>query len=752
MSPPRRIGYVIWSLGLGGAEQVVIRLAAECARRGREVRVYTLNAPGVFADRLQPLGIPVVSIGKRGPLDVGALVRLKRAFEEWRPDVVHTHLWGANLWGRVAARMARVPTIIVTEHNVDTWKRGMHLAVDRWLAPWATRLVAVSQQVREFYETRGVGRGRWHVIYNGIDPQPPTPQRRGQAFQALGIGSDEPVAGWVGRLVPAKAPEIFLEAAAIAMRELPALKVLIVGDGPLRREAEAHARRLGIGHRVVFAGLRHDVPELLQGMNALVFSSDREGFSMAMLEAMACGVPVIATRVGGTPELIESGVTGLLVPPRDPGALAQQMIALLNAPATAEAIRQASRARITQQFSLRAMVDAYDTLYRAGETGAEAAGAALPTKIVYVIDHLGAGGAQRQLVELVRRLPRAQWDPVVVCLSRDHTALASELEDANVPVRVIGQHGVFDPACLWILTRLLQRERPAIVHTWLFTADTYGRLAARLANTGRVVCSIRNTVDDMPWHHRLVHRWLSGGTACVTVNAEAIRSRLVRDVGIPEQKVRTIYNGVEVRPPGFAAANGASRDAWHIPAQSALVAMIARLAPQKDHRTLLQAVRHLLDRGVPVCCLLVGDGPLRATIDEWVAEFGLREQVRLLGQREDIPQVLEQIDLCVLATHFEGCSNVIMEAMAAGKPVIATDVGGNAELVVDGETGLLVPPRDPEALAAACRKLLQDPETARMMGARGRQRIVERFSSARMVEQTLGLYAELLGHTKAGQG
>jgi glycosyltransferase involved in cell wall biosynthesis len=358
-----RVAQVIWSLGLGGAEQVVIRLAASLDRRRFDPFVCCLDQPGLFAPRAEAAGVEVVALGKRGPLDVRAAWRLARLLRSRRVDVVHTHLWGASLWGRIAAVGARVPVIVTTEHNVDSWKKTHHFALDRALAPATTHLVAVSQQVREFYEARGVGRGRWRVVYNGVDTSAAPHRERGAAFQELGLGKADPVVGLVGRLVPAKAPEVFLRALALAAARVPGLRGLVVGDGPLRSKVEAEARRLGLGARVVFAGLRQDVPELLPGLDALVFSSLREGLSMAMLEAMAAGVPVVATDVGGTPELIAHGVTGLLVPPGRPESLADALVGLLEDAAGGERIRREARRCVEERFSLEKMTAAHEALY-----------------------------------------------------------------------------------------------------------------------------------------------------------------------------------------------------------------------------------------------------------------------------------------------------------------------------------------------------------------------------------------------------
>lgn len=364
-----RIGHVIWSLGLGGAEQVVIQLAAESVRRGHAVTVFTLNAPGTFSARAEAAGVRVVSVEKRGRYDVTVLGRLAAAFRRARLDVVHTHLWGAQVWGRIAAAMARTPVVVATEHNLDPWKPRGYFLLDRLLSRLTTHLVAVSGPVREFYEQRGVGRGRWHVVRNGITVAPDEPRRLRDAHRALGIRDGDRVIGWVGRLVPAKLPGDFLDAVSRVAVRVPRIRALVVGDGPLRAETEARARELGLEERVLFAGLRTDVQDLLAGMEALVFSSEREGLSIAMLEGMAAGVPIVATRVGGTPELVEDGHSGVLVPAHAPAELASAIAGVLEDGALAAALARGARETIAGRFSFEAMAAAYEALYRSRSPG-----------------------------------------------------------------------------------------------------------------------------------------------------------------------------------------------------------------------------------------------------------------------------------------------------------------------------------------------------------------------------------------------
>ena len=248
------------------------------------------------------------------------------------------------------------------------------------------------------------------------------------------------------------------------------------------------------------------------------------------------------------------------------------------------------------------------------------------------------------------------------------------------------------------LADILSQLQPDIVQTWLFEAGVYGRLAALWTKRPVVVAAVRNTIDDLRWHHRLITRLLSYATTCTTVNADAMRSGFV-SLGIPESTIRTIRNGIDLQAFPRLPKDPEAVESWGIPRGSTIVAMAARMAPQKDYATFLKAAKLVLAQAPGTYFLLIGDGPDRGSIEATIRELGIHDRTRLLGVRHDVWTILNNIDIFVLSTHFEGCSNVIMEAMAAGKPVVATKAGGNAELVTDGRTGFMTPIGDPTAMA-----------------------------------------------------
>ena len=369
-------------------------------------------------------------------------------------------------------------------------------------------------------------------------------------------------------------------------------------------------------------------------------------------------------------------------------------------------------------------------------------------KLVYVIDDLGLGGAQRQLTELVKALPRDRYAVEVVSLSAKKNAYEKPLREAGIPLTFIDHSGTWSWSTLFRVYGRLKDLKPDIVHTWLFTADLYGRLAAYLARVPHVICAFRSTIDDMPRHYRWVHRLLAHGTTSFTINAKMIRTGLVQELGLPSHKIHTIYNGIDVAGIPLTHSNGHYDQEWQIPSGARIVMMVARMAPPKDHRTFLKAARKVAKQMPETYFVLAGDGPLRGRVEGWVSEWGLRERTRILGARHDVLQFLHQASVIVLSTHFEGCSNVILEAMAASKPVVATNVGGNAELVVHGQTGWTVPREDADALAEAIVNLLSDEEGAKRMGANGRTRVEKNFSLQAMVRETQAFYDRTLSNGK----
>jgi glycosyltransferase involved in cell wall biosynthesis len=355
-----RIVQFITPSQIGGAEVHVLSLAARLRRRGHEVTVVCPRGRALERE-LRARGLPLWAPRTTGKFDPATLLRLAGRLRRWRADVLHTHLSTASLLGSLAARLVGVPAI-ATVHGLNT----------RTCFRFAGRLIAVSQAVKQHLVAQGVPADRIRVIYNGIDlPLGPKAARRDLAAGMMRL-SQAVVVGTVGRLGPEKGHRYLLEAVAelARRRELPPIQVLIVGEGRELVALRALAARLGIAERVTFAGFQRDVWPYLAAMDVFVLPSLKEGLSLSALEAMALGKPVVASRVGGTPEVVEDGVTGMLGPPRDGSALAEALASLLGRRQAMAEMGKAGRQRVAERFDAERMANQIEHLYREAAEGA----------------------------------------------------------------------------------------------------------------------------------------------------------------------------------------------------------------------------------------------------------------------------------------------------------------------------------------------------------------------------------------------
>ncbi len=358
-----KVLHLIWALDLGGAERQVIEIVKGLDRSRFEPTVGCLVRKGRWGEALEAEGTPVVDFAKRPGLDVALLPRLTRFIRQGGFEIVHTHAFTASSWGRAAATIARVPAIVAHEHSGFSLESPPRRVVDRMLAHWTSRWVVVSEALaRDLVRIEGLPLSKLVVVRNGVSRQPASPDavQRARA-ELLGDGFTE-LLGTVGRLERRKGLEVLLEAYLRLAPRRPGLALALVGDGPLRSELEEEVRERGIADRVRFTGRREDVAAVLGALDVFALPSHTEGLSIALLEAALAGCAIVATDVGGNSEVVRDGRNGLLVPPRDPSALADAVRALLDDPRRARELgRQA--ARDVQRFSADAMIRAIESLY-----------------------------------------------------------------------------------------------------------------------------------------------------------------------------------------------------------------------------------------------------------------------------------------------------------------------------------------------------------------------------------------------------
>jgi glycosyltransferase involved in cell wall biosynthesis len=358
----------------GGAERLAIELAMRldrerfeptlCVSRFYERGDARFRDSGLGAlDRLERAHVRVLPLKRERTLDVGAWLRLARYLRRERVEVLHAHKFGSNVWGTLVGRAARVPVVLAHEHTWSYEGQPLRRFLDRELiARGADRLIAVSRaDRRRMLEVEGIDERRTMFIPNGIVGLPPPSGRDVRA--QLEIEAGAPLLGVVGTLRPQKAHGTLLRALPSLRTEWPGIRLLIIGSGPDRASVEGLAEELGVRESVRFLGDRADVPDLLAALDVAVCCSDFEGSPLSVMEYMDAALPIAATSVGGVPDLIDSGVHGLLVAPGDPDALAGAIAALLRDPEGARAMGARARARRRSEFDIDVQVRTLEALY-----------------------------------------------------------------------------------------------------------------------------------------------------------------------------------------------------------------------------------------------------------------------------------------------------------------------------------------------------------------------------------------------------
>jgi glycosyltransferase involved in cell wall biosynthesis len=362
-----KVIHLVEDMKTGGAERVIADIAEGLDRNRYDVRVWCITRGGDTADELTEKGIAVMILGISSYHNPFKILKLKRLLREAAPDIVHTHGYFASVIGRLSAQKADVSVILAHVHSTYWDYKKRHIFMERKLSRFTDKIICCSKAVENFVrDFEKIGKGKTAVIYNGVDeerfyPREDTPSIRSE----LGIDENAPLVGTVSSLTPHKGHEYLFRAASLVKEEFPSAKFLIVGDGPLRTELEDLVKNLSVYPDILFTGTRKDVPKILSVMDVFVLpSSFREGLGIAIIEAMAAEKPVVATDIGGIPEVVKQGETGFLVPPGDPRALAKAIIELLQNPEKAREIGKKGRVRFKEKFTRKHMLSEIDALYQ----------------------------------------------------------------------------------------------------------------------------------------------------------------------------------------------------------------------------------------------------------------------------------------------------------------------------------------------------------------------------------------------------
>lgn len=359
-----RVLYLSHAFMVGGAEEMVLNLVRHLPDRF-EPRVTCINQAGPIGEEIRKTGVPFQVLGLNpGLRRPWHLSGIQRHLRELQPDIVHTFLLTASLYGRLAAMLAHVPIVIGTEVNIYERKRTHHVFAERLLMRGTDRVLVSAESVRDFYIRQvHADPARVDVIYNAVDwSQLDTTTPPLELRASVGLPADVPLAGIIARLTEQKAHRYLFDAMA-STPGLASLHLLVVGDGELRDDLRARVDRLGLSARVHFLGARRDLGNLLAAIDLFVMPSLWEGLPLSMVLAMGAGLSVVATRVAGIPEVVQDGLTGVLVPPADVTALGSAMAKLVSDPLLRRTLGTAAARFVRPRFGVDRYVESVTGVY-----------------------------------------------------------------------------------------------------------------------------------------------------------------------------------------------------------------------------------------------------------------------------------------------------------------------------------------------------------------------------------------------------
>jgi glycosyltransferase involved in cell wall biosynthesis len=366
-------------------------------------------------------------------------------------------------------------------------------------------------------------------------------------------------------------------------------------------------------------------------------------------------------------------------------------------------------------------------------------------KILYVFAALPVGGAEQVLVIELQGLDKTRFTPMV-CVISEKGPVGEIIEKMGIPVMPLHRmkKNRFDHRIIREIKEIILREKISLVHTHLYDGGKYGRMAARMAGVPGIIHTVHNIYVKRRTKYHLINWALSFFTDRIIAVSGAVKESLIRYDRIKPEKVQVIYNGIDFQKFNDHVSSREVRSELGIKPEDFVIGVIARLEEQKGHRYLLEALAQKPELLVPFKILIIGDGKLRPALEEESRKRGLSSHVLFLGTRKPISPMLKAMDLFLLPSLWEGFSMAILEALAAGVPVIATRVGGAEEVITSGEDGFLIPPGDVQSLAEALLDAFSHRDKYLEMARKGKERVHQNFSKERHVDALQRLYWQIL--------
>jgi glycosyltransferase involved in cell wall biosynthesis len=729
---PKKLVVLIETLNRGGIETVLLRLLPKLKKEGWDGVVVTIKGGGEMLPEYEAAGISVIPLNQRYFIRPGALRLISQTISDLNPDLIMTTLFKADMIGRLFLRFTisePVVPYLVTTYNHPRYRIARVL---EWITkPLVSAYIANSPAVKEFYEkTLNVGPGKIDVLPNAVDTKIFEVADGRGLREELGLPSDAFLLTCVANLAPNKGQTYLLEAFEEAFAEEPSAYLLLVGEGELREILMKKREGFRSKDRIILLGRRTDVPKILNATTVFVLPTLFEGMSTALLEAMAAGKAIVTTSIPENKVLLTHRDNALLVNPRDPKNLVQALKEMFANSSLRKRLGKRAYRHVVENYSIERMAwTCAEILNKLGGVAADG-----KARVVHVISSLQSGGAENMLLRTLPPLNDDEFEQIVVTLFRQGE-LAPKLRKKGIKSVNIGLSSLADTRSMKKLKDEVSKYKPGLVITYLFHAHYIGRLYLQERISAPVIPFLRTTYNFPRYVPvRLLERITKGLVRHYFANSEAVKDYYVKNMRVSPPKITVIPNGIDLTIFDRARASRVVRE-LNLPHRRFVISCVANLAQNKGHTFLLEAFEKMFQSNKNLWLLLVGEGREEKALKRQIERYVSRGHIKFLGRRHDVPDILAASDAFVLPTLFEGMSNAVLEAMAAGLPVVTTDIPENRAIITDGVNGFLVKKGDPQTIQDTLKKVIGDDRLRERVGREARAHIAEHFEISKVAQK-----------------
>lgn len=725
---------------VGGAERQIVELCQRLDKNKFRLIVACLSNRNSLLKEMGQQGIETYSLNIKRIYSLGGVIkgfRFSKALRERNVDIVMTYHFGSDIWGTVCGKMAGVPIIISNRRDMGFWRNHKHIFAYKIINRWVNRIIVVSNAVKRIVlEEERVPGQKTELLFNGIDLQRFNETPIGfNIKEGLSLPNNSQVIGCVGNLRPVKGIEFLLNAAKLIIEDFPNAHFLLIGSGELKGNLVTKTQELGIQNNIHFLGLRRDVTDLLRIMDICVLPSLSEGMSNALLEYMAAGKPVVATAVGGNTDVIEHEKNGVLVPPKDPEALATQIIRLLKDIVLAARLGNEARKTVENKFNINKQItrleDFLDKLITEKRQ----------KKVLHLISSNGLFGAEKVMLNLAVGTNTNDYRPWVAALRSTHNPHIEVIEEATkqgVSTFIVDSRGRIDLGAVTKLARFIRENNIALLHTHNYKSNLIGLLAAKRAGIP-AVATVHGYIgsDRKARFYEALDRFILRYFDKVILVDKSLQRWFPNGNG----KYTIINNGVGSIEIASSFAYGETPRNDRL--SSITIGTVGRLSEEKGHKYLIEAFAKLSKEYPIARLLIVGEGTLHNELKNLTIKLNIADKVTFTGYQNDVSPYYDSMDIYVSSSLIEHFPVSILEAMAAGKAVIATNAGGTTDLIKDGETGLLVETNSADVIYTALLKLIDNTSLRDKLAVSAKRYVAQNYSLDKMIDQYQKVYAEV---------